>query len=290
MYTAMALCRLQSDAPGHPCRSSVSIIDMNPDDLLDFTVETARDAGTILYAAVNGEMSVETKSTVTDMVTDVDTRTEQFILTRIRERFPDHGIVAEESGVTDVPDSPYRWLIDPLDGTNNFVNGIPFFCTSMALYSGDKPLVGVVYNPISGECFTASSGGGSFLTQADGTKTQIHVSGASSLMESIIATGFSYDKHINPDNNLKEFAAVVPRVRGIRRFGSAALDCAFVAAGRLDGYWESGINAWDIGAGQLLVQEAGGKSTQIPAGRDVHVFTNGLVHDELIAVLRSARR
>ena len=261
--------------------------------ILGFAVDAAKGAGAILRSAVDGTFSVSTKSTATDMVTDVDTRAENYILGRIRKEFPGHGIVAEESGVSEAANgagtgapgidagTPYRWYVDPLDGTSNFVNGIPFFCTSIALYREEEPLVGVVFDPMRGECFAASAGGGARRIDETGAVHRMGVSGAARLIESIVSTGFPYDKHVNPDNNLREFAAVLPRVRGIRRFGSAALDCAYVAAGRLDGSWEFGISEWDIAAGRLLVTEAGGTVSRIPAPRDIHVFTNGRIHGEL---------
>lgn len=261
---------------------------------LDKISDIAREAGALLRGAFAGDMAMDTKSTEIDLVTEYDRRAEAMILNLLRADFPKHGIVAEESGRTDQPDSPYRWFIDPIDGTVNFAHGLPHFCISIGLYRNGQPLIGVVYDPMRDELFTATAGGGAHLIGPDGQTTPLRVSIANALVRSVIATGFAYDKHKNPKNNLPQFCAMTKRVRGIRRFGSAALDMAYVAAGRFDGYWEFRLNAWDVAAGALLVTEAGGTVTTAegePFDIDDHrlalIVSNGHIHDEMRDVLGS---
>jgi myo-inositol-1(or 4)-monophosphatase len=180
-------------------------------------------------------------------------------------------------------------VVDPLDGTNNFAHGFPLFAVNLAAMQGNAILVGVTYDPLRDELFTAVRGGGAFL---DGRP--IHVSLRATLDEALVATGFPYDKATNPDNNLPQFVAVAPHVRGIRRGGSAALDLAYVAAGRLEAYWERGTYAWDVAPGILLVEEAGGRVTDYDGGEAVadggrFIASNGRVHAELMARLHQAR-
>jgi myo-inositol-1(or 4)-monophosphatase len=178
------------------------------------------------------------------------------------------------------------WVVDPLDGTNNFAHGFPVFAVSLAAIRGDEVLAGATYDPLRDELFAARRGGGATLNGRP-----IRVSARERLATSLVATGFPYDKATNPDNNIAQFAAVTPLVRGIRRAGSAALDLAYVAAGRLEAYWERGTNAWDVAAGILLVREAGGRVTdyeggppRLEGGR--FVASNGPVHDQLLEVLQ----
>jgi myo-inositol-1(or 4)-monophosphatase len=222
-----------------------------------------------------------------NLVTEADRASEAQIVGQLIERFPDHAIVAEEGSRREA--GSITWLVDPLDGTNNFAHGFPVFAVNLAAVIRDEVLLGLTYDPLRDELFAAKSGGGASLRGAP-----LAVSARGRLAEALVATGFPYDKGTNPDNNLAEFAKVMPRVRGIRRTGSAALDLAYVAAGRLDAYWERGISPWDIAPGILLVREAGGVVTDY-AGRAATpdtrriVASNGLVHDELLASLRTAR-
>ncbi len=225
-----------------------------------------------------------------NLVTEADTASEALILRRLLEAFPSHGIVAEEGGAGGSDGAAVVWYVDPLDGTNNFAHGFPVFCVSMAAVEGGEVLCGVSYDPLRNELFRAARGQGAYLGDR-----RLEVSGRRLLAESLVATGFPYDKGSAADNNLAEFAAVMPRVRGIRRPGSAALDLAYVAAGRLDAYWEHGTRPWDVAAGILLVREAGGRVTDL-AGRPPRidggrfVASNGVIHDELVTTLSGARR
>ena len=221
-----------------------------------------------------------------NVVTETDHASEALIVERLSARFPDHAVRAEEG--RGGGRHAITWFVDPLDGTNNFAHGFPMFAVSLAATLGDRVLVGVTFDPLRDELFTARLGGGAFLDGAP-----LHVSDRARLSESLVATGFPYDKATNPDNNITQFAAVAPRVRGIRRAGSATLDLAYVAAGRLDAYWERGTAAWDVAAGILLTQEAGGRVTDYEGGPPQpdggrFVASNGIIHDELLERLRWA--
>jgi myo-inositol-1(or 4)-monophosphatase len=208
----------------------------------------------------------------------------------LRAAFPDHGFIGEE-GTDETGAQPYVWHIDPLDGTNNYAHGYPVFCVSLALYEGQQPLVGVIYDPIQAECFTAIAGRGAWVSGRGGAKP-LRVSAATTLVSSLLATGFPYDAHTNPLDNAAYVARFVKRAFGLRRGGSAALDMAYVAAGRLDGYWEFKVSAWDVAAGILLVREAGGRVTSIDGQplaltRQLHILaSNGHIHDDMLAVIR----
>ncbi len=200
-----------------------------------------------------------------DLVTVADTASERAIVDRLRAAFPDHAIVAEEGGEaaasnTDAP----RWYVDPLDGTTNYVHGFPLFGASIACWSATgEPLVGVVHAPYLRETFHAVRGGGAFLGDR-----RLSVTPVDRLDEAVLATGFAYGRKTLAANNVANFDAMILDVRGIRRGGSAALDLAYVAAGRLDGMWEPWLNAWDVAAGILLVREAGGLVTDFTGGGD----------------------
>lgn len=222
-----------------------------------------------------------------DLVTEVDRACEVLVLDHLRSAFPADTIIAEEGGGQQ-GDSGRTWYVDPLDGTTNFSHGVPHCCVSIALFDDQGPVVGVIHDPIRRWTFYATRGGGAWR---DGQR--LRVSRTPVLERSVLATGFPYDRRSNPDNNLGRTGALLQRIQGIRRAGSAALDLAWVAAGWLDGYWEDRLKAWDVAAGVLLVTEAGGVvgdllggEFQLSAGR--LTATNGLVHDALVAALRSA--
>ena len=248
-------------------------------DLLEFTLAAARAAGCVLLEHFEGELTVTTKSSDIDLVTSADRAAEAAVLDRIRRDFPEHWILAEESGRTGGADGPdprpppgvLQWVIDPLDGTTNFTHRFPHFSVSLALVDHDGPLLGVVHDPTRGETFYASRGGGAFLDSARararlGQPQRLDVTATRALRLALVATGFAYTRATSPTNNLLEFNRVVPQVRCIRRAGSAALDLAYVAAGRLDAYWEYHLQPWDVAAGALLVREAGGVLTRIDGG------------------------
>ncbi len=227
---------------------------------LSVAVEAARGAGTLLRDALGGTRRIRYKGSPTNLVTEMDQRAESLIVGRLRQAFPDHAILAEESGAQPGR-SDYRWLIDPLDGTTNYAHGVPVFAVSVALERAGEVVLGVAYDPNLDECFLAERGGGATLNgQA------IHVSETPTLDESLLATGFPNDIRTASQTNLPEYSALSLRTRGVRRIGSAVLDLCYVAAGRFDGYWELRLGPWDMAAGGLIVQEAGGRLTDVRGG------------------------
>ncbi|HEY8933443.1 MAG TPA: inositol monophosphatase family protein [Rariglobus sp.] len=253
----------------------------------------ARGAGDIILRHFAAPIPTTLKSSRIDIVTAADTEAEAFIVRELLARFPDHHIVGEEGGGQGAPaaSAPFQWFVDPIDGTVNFASKLPHFCTSIALATPDRqPLVAVIYDPTRRELFTAIRGVGAWLNGQP-----IRVTQTAELIDAVITSGFPYDKHTNPDNNLKEWTAFLRHIRGERRLGSAALDLCYVAAGRLDGYWEKDLKPWDAMAGLLIVREAGGTVTDYAGGtnpqqldRGRYVASNGLLHDAMLRVLASA--
>ena len=225
-----------------------------------FAVALSHSAGAVLleHGGVLPMERVELKGR-RDPVTAADLAAERHIVAAIRERFPEHNIFAEDETRETV--DGLTWYVDPLDGTVNFSQGHPFFSVSIALYDGTEPLVGVVHAPRLGETFSAHRGGGCTLDEIPR-----RVSAKTELIDAVLATGFAYKRDELPDSNVEHFADLILRVRGIRRGGSAALDLAFTSVGRLDGYWEPHLNAFDMAAGALLVREAGGTVTDMAGG------------------------
>jgi myo-inositol-1(or 4)-monophosphatase len=245
---------------------------------LDVAVEAAREAGRILLAEFARPARITYKGDV-DLVTQADQHSEEAIVARLHSRFPRHAIVAEEGGGRE-SDSRWRWFVDPLDGTTNFAHGYPCFCVSIGLEEEGDLLVGVIYQPVSDELFTAVKGRGAYLNHK-----RIEVSKVDRLGTSLLATGFPSRKraHIQNIEFYREFTL---RSHGVRRDGSAAMDLAAVACGRFDGFWEFGLHPWDTAAGVLLVREAGGVVTTL-AGQPFRVeahetlASNRLIHDEM---------
>lgn len=211
-------------------------------------------------------IDIRTKSNVNDVVTNVDKESEAFIVREIEAAFPDHSILGEESG-EHAGTSGYQWLVDPLDGTTNYSQGLPVFAVSIGLQYNGETVLGVVYAPYLDELYTAVRGKGAFM---DGKK--IRVSGKNDLEHSVLGTGFPYDKDVNPDNNTANLAAILPHLRGLRRMGAASYDLCCTAAGWLDGYWEMGLNPWDICAGALIVEEAGGCIRSFRRNRGISII------------------
>ncbi|MFQ3536018.1 MAG: inositol monophosphatase family protein [Aggregatilineales bacterium] len=247
----------------------------------------ARRAAELLLTYFRGpRLKVRHKNT-TDLVTEADQRSEALIAEILLNAYPDHTLIGEESGGQGRAEAPYRWHVDPLDGTTNFAHGIPYFAVSIALSDAkNMPLVGVVYDPIHAECFRALRGGGAWLG-----RKKLRVSKTRKLADALLASGFPRDKRVNPDNNTEEWACFVPRTQSVRRLGSAALELCYVAAGRLDGYWEARTNTWDILAGLLMVEEGGGKLSNY-RGRQAGVYdgvqvvaSNGRIHEQMLEVL-----
>lgn len=266
---------------------------MNLQTGLTTAVSIAREAGQLLMDGFSQEKTIERKSSAVDWVTEYDKAAEELIFSRLRSAYPHHGFVGEE-GTNSAGKDGYVWYVDPLDGTNNYAHGFPIFCVSIALYQNGEPLLGVVFDPTRQECFTAVSGQGALLTDASGTKHSLHVSSETELVSSLLATGFPYDRQTNDDNNVRQAAAFLRTAQGIRRPGSAALDMVYVAAGRLDGYWEFRLYCWDMAAAQLLVKEAGGQVTftdgsSVEMQRQLSlVVSNGRIHNQMLTILKNS--
>lgn len=208
-------------------------------------------------------LKVSTKSSQADLVTELDRLSEEIILSGIREHYPDHQVMSEEFGERQ-SDSDYLWVVDPLDGTTNYSQGIPIFAISVALRFREETLLGWVYLPVLDELYEVVKGQGAFLNGE-----QLKVSEKKKLSDCVLATGFPYDKAMVEENNAEYFAHLVSRVRGLRRMGAAAWDLAYVAAGKFDGFWELALQPWDVEAGTLLVREAGGEVVLLPEKREV---------------------
>jgi myo-inositol-1(or 4)-monophosphatase len=255
--------------------------------LLNFVIQTAREAGGVLIDRL-GRAKISTKGDI-DLVTEADLAAEKLIIERIKSHYPRHAILAEESGASveiDAGKSDWKWIIDPLDGTTNYAHGYPCFCVSIAVERAGQIEVGVVYDPTRDELFAAERGQGATLNERP-----IRVSTVADLNSAMLCTGFPYNVRERPDF-AREFINFTMTAQAVRRDGSAALDLAYLACGRFDGFWEDGLNAWDIAAGLLLIEEAGGRVTDF-RGVPLSIYTpkvlatNGLVHDAMMGVLRS---
>jgi myo-inositol-1(or 4)-monophosphatase len=254
--------------------------------MLTVAIEAAREAGKFLRQNLGRVRSIELKEgQEKNLVTEIDRGSEALILELIGKHYPQHEILAEESGRSKGRTSEYRWIVDPLDGTTNFTHGFPVFCVSIGLEWKGELLLGVIYDPNFDELFTAEKGRGAFLNGK-----RLRVSQRQSLIESMLVTGFPYNITENPGNAVELFVKFLMEAQAVRRMGSAAIDLAYVAAGRYEGFWEVALNPWDMAAGVLLVREAGGTITNF-AGTPVSIYekevlaTNGLVHQKMIDVL-----
>jgi len=238
---------------------------------VNIAVRAARAAGDIVLRYHNqiDLLTIENKS-INDFVSEVDKTAEKAIINEIKKVFPNHSILAEESGKT-LGDSDFQWIIDPLDGTTNYLHGFPQYAVSIALLEKQVVTHAVIYDPFKEELFNASNGEGAYLNNE-----RIRVTMSNGLQDTLIGTGFPFRNPEHLDCYLKTFKAIHPHVSGIRRAGSAALDLAYLAAGRLDGFWEIGLNSWDITAGSLLVKEAGGFIGDF-SGRDQYLETGNVV-------------
>ncbi len=255
-------------------------------EVLDLAVELAKRAGAIQRDRYETRLDVRTKSATIDLVTEVDRECEALIVEALQDQRSGDSILAEEGGGSDHGRSAWRWIIDPLDGTTNYAHGFPRFCVSIGVEFEGERRIGVVYDPLLDELFYALRGAGAWL----GARA-LAVSPTADFGQALVATGFAYDVHRSQDDNLARFARVLKAARGIRRDGSAALDLCYVAAGRLDAYWEFKLHAWDVAAGSLIVEEAGGLVTNSaggampPSGEEV-VSSNGKLHPAILAQLK----
>lgn len=253
--------------------------------MLNFAIETARDAGRLLLEKFGRGIAVSKKGDI-NLVTEADLASEALIIERIKSYYPRHAILAEESGEAVVAgsDAAWKWIIDPLDGTTNYAHAYPCWCVTIALEHNGEIVVGVTYDPTRNELFSAQRGHGASLNNQP-----IRVSATESLGDALIVTGFPYDIKRRDDfaRHLTEFLL---NSRGVRRDGSAAIDMAYVACGRFDGFWEEGLNPWDIAAGVLLIEEAGGQISYYDGARH-SIYrppicaSNGLIHSQMLAVL-----
>jgi len=222
-----------------------------------------------------------------DFVTNADKRTEKILRGELLKARPAYGFLGEEGGLLNGSDPDHRWIIDPIDGTTNLIHGVPLIAVSIALERKSEVIAGLIYNPIMNELFTAERGAGAFLNGR-----RLRVSGASELLKSLLVTGFPYDLRDDLPGKLRLFNRLMGEARAIRRDGAAAVDLSYVAAGRVDGFWEEKLSPWDMAAGTLLIEEAGGRVTRFdgtPLGlvEDEIVATNGRIHEVMLAALRT---
>ena len=233
--------------------------------ILNIAVRAARRAGSIINRAAldSGGLEVHAKNT-NDFVTQVDRAAEKAIIEAVQAAYPDHAILGEESGsIASKENAEYRWIIDPLDGTTNFIHGFPQYCVSIGVEHRGTLAHGVVYDPVRNELFTASKGRGAFLNDR-----RIRVTKCTRLGDALVGTGFPYREMDRVDLYLKQLRQMMEKSSGVRRAGAAALDLAYVACGRLDAFWELGLSPWDMAAGALLVMEAGGLVSDLKGDSD----------------------
>jgi myo-inositol-1(or 4)-monophosphatase len=237
-------------------------------------------AGKLQMLYLGKSHSINTKSSQVDLVTEVDRLSEEIILGGIRSTYPQHAIISEEWGSNDAV-SDYRWVVDPLDGTTNYAQGLPIFAVSIALQYQGQTIMGLIYAPYMNQMFEAIKDEYVALNGQE-----IHISSKTKLAECVLATGFPYDRARHPDNNVNYAARIIPQVRGLRRMGSAAYDLANVAAGTLDGYWELNLSPWDVAAGTLMVEEAGGVIHYLKEKRGISLIAGnrsvcGIILDQI---------
>lgn len=254
--------------------------------IIELAIKAAREAGAILQSTAARGFQIESKGRI-DLVTEADLASEKHITSLIRQHFPSHHLLAEESGGTETGVGPedYRWIIDPLDGTTNFAHGFPCYAVSIGIEQGGRPLAGVIYDPSRDELFAAERGAGATLNGRP-----IKVSATTDLEKALLVSGFPYDVRERMEEYLPAWREFLRASQGVRRLGSASLDMACIAAGRMDGFWEHGLHAWDTAAGWIIVEEAGGRVTRLD-GAPFDNFvpsllcTNGLIHDQMLEIL-----
>ena len=252
--------------------------------MLNFAIRMAKDAGRLLRDRVGTRIDIDHKGSI-NIVTDVDLASERLIREAISTYYPRHEVLGEEGGLSK-SGSEYRWIVDPLDGTTNYAHGYPIFCVSIALECKGEIVLGVVYDPMRDELFTAERGCGAALNNRP-----IRVSKTAELMQGLLSTGFPYDIKTSKLTNLDHWANFAMNAQALRRDGAAALDLCYVACGRFDGFWELNLSPWDTAAGALIVTEAGGRVTNFSGGpfsnyKPEVVASNGLIHDRMLEVLK----
>jgi len=257
--------------------------------MLTLAIEAAREAGKFLKYSIGRTRNVQIKrGEERNLVSDIDKASEEKIIDIIKRHYPTHAILAEESGAREST-AEYKWVIDPLDGTTNYLHGVPIYCVTIGIERQGEVIAGVVYDPNLDELFTAEKGSGAYLNGK-----RMRVSRTTKLINSLLVTGFPYDISKNPDHAVEHFLNFLMESQGIRRLGSAALDLSYVAAGRLDGFWEVNLNPWDMAAGVLMVKEAGGTVTDF-SGATSTIYekqvlaSNGIIHEVMLNVLKKAK-
>jgi len=253
------------------------------EDLKRIALKAVKEGGAILMKYLGKIKSIDYKGEI-NLVTEADRRSEEVILNIIKDNYPDHRILAEETGESG-NSSPFKWIIDPLDGTTNYAHGYPCFCVSLAVEHEEEVIYGAVYDPVKDELFTAEKGKGAFLNGKE-----IKTSSTKQLDQSLLCTGFPYDVRDDMDSNMINFRTFLMKAQAVRRDGSAALDLCHTAAGRFDGFWEQKLFPWDVAAGGLLVTEAGGKLSNFK-GENFSIYdneivaSNGIIHDQMVEAL-----
>ncbi|HYT66442.1 MAG TPA: inositol monophosphatase family protein [Vicinamibacterales bacterium] len=261
-----------------------------PPLFLATAIQAVIKAGAMQLAGID-HLRIEKKGTI-DLVTQIDREVEQMFRALIAQRFPDHAVLAEEFEAHGdrQNQTEFCWVFDPVDGTTNYAHGLPIFCSACSLEQNGQPIVAAIYDPSRRELFTAEHGAGAWLNGAP-----MHVSAADALIDSLLCTGFPYTMQTDSAYLLGLFSDFMGRARAVRRLGSAAIDLAYVAAGRFDGFWEVRLNPWDISAGALLIQEAGGRVSTLAGGpfesrRGEIIASNGRIHDEMVDLIRARNR
>lgn len=254
------------------------------DEILEFAIRCVKESGRIQRRYLGKKIGIHHKGVI-DLVTDVDMACQETIIGMINKAFPGNDIISEEKKNYFESDGN-RWIIDPLDGTTNYAHSYPFFCTSIAYEEGGTVTAGAVYNPIFKELFYARKGQGAYFNGK-----MIRVSKIGVLKQALLSTGFPYDLHTSKNNNIDNFISFIYEAQAIRRDGSAALNLCYLACGRFDGFWEIKLQPWDIAAGSLIVEEAGGVLTDFQGGRftihsDEIIASNGLIHDDMLRILQ----
>lgn len=252
--------------------------------MIEDIISIAKEAGEIIRNGFGTDFNIEYKTNESNLVTEIDKASEKLITEFIKKKYPTHGILAEEGGETRNT-SEYVWVVDPLDGTTNFAHGLPIFSVSIGVQKDNKTIAGTVYDVMNNIIYSSELGSGAFANDR-----KLSVSKNGNLSHAVLVTGFPYNISENPETALEKFAALIKASRAVRRLGSAAIDLCYVARGVFDGFWEVQLNPWDMCAGKLIVEEAGGVVTDF-AGNEINIFTkkilasNNLVHKEMMKIL-----
>lgn len=256
--------------------------------MIDKIINISKEAGEIIRDGFGKNFSIEFKTNESNLLTEIDKKSEKLIKEFIIKEFPSHSILAEESGETN-NHSEYCWVVDPLDGTTNFAHGLPIFAVSIGLQKNNKTIAGVVYDVMQNNCYSAELGSGAFCNN-----DKISVSITELLQRSLLVTGFPYNINENPDNAFELFIEFLRHGRGMRRLGSAAIDFCYVAKGVFDGYWEVNLQPWDICAGKLILEEAGGKVSGF-YDEEINIYSkqilasNNLIHNSMIDIIKKVK-